>query len=208
MPISDARRLLFVHVAKAAGTSLLRHLGMEEASHAPWYIYVQDPRWQTYRKFAVTRDPFDRLASSYEYACMFESYWHSKSSSEHVKPQHLDYEICSTSTLAEVVGVLEQQPQLLLHPSWWPQHKFVCDDQHNFMLDVRIRYEHLNEDLAQHDICKDLPRLNASPRKLVADYYNKDLFERVRKLYAVDLELFYPAFLCMDYDTYSKTCKG
>lgn len=92
MPISHTRRMVFVHVPKNAGTAITLAKGMEfqMEGHHKWTEYqscLGKEKWEEYFKFSVIRNAWDRLYSSYKYARMPKSYWHSndcKRSTEHL----------------------------------------------------------------------------------------------------------------------------
>jgi hypothetical protein len=72
--LSHEHDLVFIHVRKAAGTSIKRSLSAQN----PWYNYLQDglldPHWpefapyrDRYTVFTVVRDPWDRFVSAWRY---------------------------------------------------------------------------------------------------------------------------------------------
>ncbi len=66
--IDDARRLVFVHNPKAAGTSFRAWLGLEGAiQHGFPTLNVPAPLWQAYTVVVVVRDPVERALSSYRF---------------------------------------------------------------------------------------------------------------------------------------------
>lgn len=74
--ISHTHRCIFVHQRKVAGTSIIRHFGIDP-SMAEWHLYndgVLTPEWRTrgplersYLSFSTVRNPFDRLVSAWLY---------------------------------------------------------------------------------------------------------------------------------------------
>jgi hypothetical protein len=66
-PVFKARKLIFIHVPRAAGTSIARALGARPQSHYSMRYYrAVDPRFAAEAdSFAVLRDPFERFASAY-----------------------------------------------------------------------------------------------------------------------------------------------
>jgi hypothetical protein len=64
---ADEHQCIFIHIPKAAGTSVALTLFGEPSRHVPWFEYYQaNPRkFRKYFKFAFVRNPWDRLVSSY-----------------------------------------------------------------------------------------------------------------------------------------------
>ena len=61
---------IFIHIPKNGGTSILKALNMAPRRlHLPWYIYRQANKsfYDKAYKFAVIRDPLERLLSAYAY---------------------------------------------------------------------------------------------------------------------------------------------
>ena len=107
MPISHKHKVIFIHIPKNAGTSVLEALGIQEFGHRKWFEYQYDypNEWETYLKFAIVRNPFDRFVSNYEYAKMEKSYWHDVDGNS-ISGKHKDFDICSNNPFKKVVKLL------------------------------------------------------------------------------------------------------
>jgi hypothetical protein len=185
---------LFIHIPKNAGTSILKALGMGLGDgHLPWQAYktVWPRRWYLYFKFAVIRNPWDRVVSNYLYARMERSFHHSiDGSTPH--GLHPDYETLRDASFQSCVELIPT----LKHPGWLPQSEWICGPRGKMMMNYLCRYERLAQDFAR--VCKklrikaELPLLNPSENKgsCWQDFYDEKTVTAVRRLYAVDIEQF------------------
>ena len=69
MTICHERRLIFIHIPKNAGTSIIGSMGVENIfidktidEYKEHYVEY----WDNYKKFTVIRDPIDRFISAYK----------------------------------------------------------------------------------------------------------------------------------------------
>jgi hypothetical protein len=192
--ISHKLWTIFIHIPKNAGTSILQALDMGTGDgHRPWQDYkmVWPKRWYFYFKFAVVRNPWERVVSNYLYARMPRSHYHSHDGSTPFGP-HPDYEIlreASFETCVELIPTLK-------HHGWLPQSHWICGPRGKVMMNYLCRYERLAEDFAY--VCRrlkiksSLPLLNASDTNKVRwqDFYDEKTVAKVRRLYAADIETF------------------
>ena len=199
--ISDIHNCIFIHIPKNAGTSVKEALGLgRKVVHLPWHYYLvgHHTKWKSYLKFAVVRNPWDRIISSYSFAKMEYSYYHT---SQRLHPDHL---LLRDKTFAECCTILRDEKNLLKNPSWAPQHSWISDMEDRktmLMVDRILRYEHLEDDFS--GLCKELgiehrnlPRINTSDHTDFRQFYNEEIKEIVRNFYAEDIRLFHYAFEC------------
>lgn len=181
------RNLIFVHVPRAAGTSIAQALyGPRCTRHySIRYFKTVAPRfWEKAESFAVLRDPFDRFASSYAFvqsggaeACRLS-----------------DVFLRQTAQLKNVddyLSFIEARDDLSLDFVMRRQSWFVCDLETGAPL-VRRLFLYGQDDALLVDYLKmrgvaELPRLNISERlPLLLSARQK---RRIEKIYARDFEL-------------------
>lgn len=189
----------FVHVPKNAGTAITLAKGMEfqMEGHHKWTEYqscLGKEKWEEYFKFSVIRNAWDRLYSSYKYARMPKSYWHSNDSSTRY-PKHVDYDLCSRLDFEECVRLLWKQPSFFKHMAWGPQYPYVCDSNHESVLDRIFMHDRL-DDANFSEIIPSLERINVSTGGDVSytEVYTEELVEIVKEIYAKDIEIFQMEF--------------
>lgn len=194
MPISDELRAIFIHIPKNAGTSIQKATGITQAGgHYEWWRFQRaDPRkWEAYFKFAVVRNPWDRVVSNFLYAQMERSFWHAADGNARFGV-HPDWDTLRGATFRQCV----EQIATLRHPGWLPQSHWICGPNGESMMDYLCRYEQLELDFAH--VCRtlgvkaELPTINVSAGR-GADwrhFYDAETEMAVRKHYAADIRLF------------------
>ena len=181
------RNLIFVHVPRAAGTSIARALyGPRCTRHySIRYFKTVSPRfWEGADSFAVLRDPFDRFSSSYAFvvsggtdACRLS-----------------DVFVRQTARLKSVddyLSFIEERDDLSLDFVMRPQSWFVCDLKTGAPL-VRHLFLYGQDDgllksyLRAHDV-GELPWLNMSERMPIL--LSPRQKRRIERIYVRDFEL-------------------
>jgi len=175
--IDFKRRLLFIHIARTGGTSIetafagmdwycidmpTKHLSASQARSR----YGEDV-WNSFIKFTVVRNPWDRVASMW-----VTGSWHFT----------LDYDHpCDREFLAQLrPHPNEKYPSLQYHE--------ILDES----LDYVLRFETLQADLtrmlSERGLAPvTLPRVEASYRGHYADYYTPEAAEMAGAMFRKDI---------------------
>lgn len=190
MPISQKYNLLFIHVPRTGGTSILEAIDIQSHDHKGWAQYTEEIK--RLRSFSVVRNPYDRLVSIYEYIRMEKSHWHS---SDQTTPMgiHPLHQFCKNHTFAEFCWLVSKQPFVCEHTP--PQHLYICSADNTIMVSRVLRFENLAQDFTQFmDGKVRLRTLNASTRaKAWQNYYTPELSSLVYEIYKKDFLIFdYP----------------
>jgi hypothetical protein len=199
MPVDFKNRLIFIHVPKNGGTAISSTLGMKYLGHHDIKFYKNIlANFSNFKTLAVSRNPYDRLISCYEYAKMDESYWHSSlNSNKAVYGKHPDFEVCKSNKLEEIVFKNFVSKEInLLHPGWKSQHTYYCDKNFNLIVDDLINFDYLNDWFLKNYNAK-IKKLNASKRKkrkidedLFCNLYGEECCKIVKEFYEKDIEIF------------------
>ena len=176
-----------VHIPKNAGTSIEICLGMEESGHGDWEHYAEKfpSEWEEYRSFSVLRDPVDRFVSSYNYATMENSYWHSTDPSiDSEYGKHIDYDTCSKYDINELIAPWLAGDIELQHPSWCHQYTWIMKDNlvavdylasfKNIADAISILVPSVKLDKINSSTSKRSDRLTDENKKLIEKYYDFD----------------------------------
>lgn len=178
--VYDHLRCIFIHIPKAAGTSIERALaqdGQKTGGHSfARSIRAKMPeKWSEYFTFSFTREPISRFISAY-------TYLQSKPTSNIL----CNADIKRSKDINDFTCNYLDAKKLPLHLI--PQYKFISDES-NIIVDRVFRYESINEDWETvKDILKcdiTLPYLNKTPstpgtvlsldsRSIVSDIYDRD----------------------------------
>lgn len=163
MTINHEKKLIFIHIPKNAGTSIIKAMGCVHNFYIDKtlseYKEYYKKYWNDYNKFAVIRDPIDRFISAYKFARMKESGWFSATGEENLE-KHQHYDICNSMNINEYVDYIFNHPEKL---NRWvvPQSWLISDKNNQIEIDTIIRYENLLEDLQKIKI-NNLQKLNTS----------------------------------------------
>ena len=162
MTINHEKKLIFIHIPKNAGTSIIKSMGVEniyfDKTIEQYKEYYKD-YWIKYTKFTVIREPIDRFISAYKFARMKESGWFSATGEEGLR-KHDHYDLCNKMNINEYVEYIYTHPREL---KWWiiPQSWIITDANQKIEIDYFVKYENLLEDLQKIDM-NNLEKLNTS----------------------------------------------
>ena len=146
--------------------------------------FVPAEVWSAYFKFAVVRNPWDRVVSLYTFH--EDQFWGDSTLRGHHDRGAL-FERCST---------FDEFVRLLPFLAFPDQATFVTDDKGTIIVDFVGRFERLESDFAL--ICRrlgvdgGLPHLNRTRRSGPGyrDYYTDETRSLVEQVYRRDVELF------------------
>lgn len=131
--------------------------------------------WDTYFKFGLVRNPYDRFVST----CFF------------LQRDNPNFASSATQVMKKALRKARFRDRVLVKP----QYLQLTDDDGAVQLDYVGRYETLQQ--SYDEICNRLnlrttrlSRNNTSLHKTFSDYYDDELKQLVQDLYAQDLQMF------------------
>lgn len=168
MAVSHQDKLIFVHVPKNGGTSIIEGLGLgEHGHHAAFSARIQSLKSSLgYRTFSVCRNPYDRFISTYRFYKASKSFWHSDDGSTPYKmlPEHSIVKDMTLSQFGDWVRNEWMRGALKYHLHLLPQTSHTHDVIGRSGVDLWIRMEDgISEGLSR--LCEReivIPRLNAT----------------------------------------------
>jgi len=185
MPISHEHKIIFIHVPKAAGTSITETLRMDDAGHHPaqYYGLKYPSQWKRYNKFTVVRNPWDRMVSNYEYARLDKSYWHDASNDT----KHPDYDLLKDASFKDCVELLRDNK--LNHKYLWRAQTVYTHFNKKPTCKV-FKYEKLAEDPVFKKLVPGLLKVNCNSKpKNYQEYYDDESRLIVESVYGNDIKL-------------------
>ncbi len=183
------REAIFVHITKAAGTSIALSLfGALPYHYTAWQYRVifGHKAFNRYFKFTFVRNPWDRLYSAYSY--LNNGGW------DEYDRRWAEKNLADVATFDEFVLDWLTPERLYSHIHLWPQNWFVLDAKDRLLVDYLGYFETIGEDFSliasRVNPTASLKHTNASPRNDYRSVYSGDAIERVASLYGKDIALF------------------
>jgi hypothetical protein len=191
---------VFVHVPKNAGLSTYKMFGMDKPhdTHSPVAGYIAaDPAFFAGAvKFAIVRNPWDRLVSGFHYLKHKPVSTNARRwvEDELWADQYLS-DIYSFDNFLYALRTPKYRRIVLTWRHFMPQNYFLTTGRSGILVDHLVRFEHLEAGLdavaARIGVPISMVRLNHSGRAPYAEYYrDPDDIALVGKMYARDIELF------------------
>ena len=193
-------RCIFIHIPKAAGKSISNAMGCGWAGHkdlSQYALELNPSIFQTYFKFCVVRNPWDRLVSEYNFQRNKDR---PKRDKLHIYDEH-----GAKRGFAEWVRVAFADPHHYRGEDWagdvsphihrWsPQVDWISLDG-RIAVDFVARIENINQDFKEIRkkiglAPKDFPHTNAKWHWHYSHYYDPATRDLVSTYYARDIEAF------------------
>jgi Sulfotransferase family len=199
--ISDRHKCIFVHIPRCAGTSVESVLWPGERGEAELWMGFVDRhhnryqtgglqhllarqireavgarRFDSYFKFAVVRNPFDRTVSQFAYM--------------QLRPDLRSFvELGTGASFGEYLEAIQRRR----HVQWEPQCSFIHGESGELLVDCLVRFESLERELrpllARFGVyCREVPHENLADRTSYSDYYSDESRALVEDLYRSDID--------------------
>jgi chondroitin 4-sulfotransferase 11 len=212
MPTYRGLKTVFVHIPKTAGSGIANRLytenlkteqdSLEYEKHESILnvkSYLGESDFRNYFKFAVVRNPYDRLVSWYHY---YQELWGGDNNDRPAcNPEHIK-EFLSWD-FDEYVANIKEWPNwdcttevACPHFAIAPQYKYIIGYGNFVLVDLIARVEFLKEDWKHISErlgmeYAPLERVNATRHKHWSEYYsNPKTINRVLELYGKDFDYF------------------
>jgi hypothetical protein len=184
---SDTQKYVWFRTAKCGTSSLLHFLKINTEIGVDGNSLAFDENWKDYFKFAIVRNPWDRLLSCWKNK--IEMPWRESERAYYYKVLGLD--LLKDITFAEFIRRLNDDKLLYADKHWAQLHSLIDLDSIDFI----GRLENLQEDF--NTICdkigipqQQLPHENKSEHKHYTEYYDEETKQIIAEKYAKDIEMF------------------
>lgn len=183
---------LFIHVPKTGGTAIRAALGCAKTGrqHLPWYVYHSaDPCFFSRSfKFAIVRNPWDRVVSAYSYLMQGGN----GTGDLELANEISEYENFSDFVLNGLGSGAFRSNLMFL-----PQSNFLIDGENDLKVDFVGRFENLSgafhaisENLSFETLPISYVNRSSRSRDYRIYYVKKEVIEVVEELYRQDIAVF------------------
>ena len=187
--------LLFVHVPKCGGSSVEAQLGVFHGHRSAVYFRAADPGlFAAAWKFAIVRNPYDRLVSAFHYLKH-----HTRSERDRAWADAVLGPCPDFAAFAARLAEPGFRDRVLAWLHFQPQWYYLCDARGRLMVDEVARLEALDAftqrfNAAGHAVTLDTRvRERPSARAAWPEYYDAATAATVAAIYARDFAIFgYP----------------
>jgi len=181
----EKRDYIFVHINKTAGTSIINIIGKPFRKHltAKEIIKVigQD-KWDKAYKFAVVRNPWDKVVSQYKHNI--------KNNVTNMAKKEISFKDWIACTYGKnKVEYYYYRPQMFL-----PQAEWLKDFEGKIDLDKIIRFENLTDEMnlvfKTLGIHQELPHVNKTSKTNYRDFYDDTTQKIIADWFHEDIKVF------------------
>ena len=179
--------VLFIHIPKAAGTSIVSALyNRSEWTHLNYDDYFNELGKDTIRSiklFSIVRNPYDRLFLAFQYLHSSTNYFDQHWCSHHLKEKNFERFIINWLTVKNVEHCLIDH--------FKTQSSFLAGNTSRANIKV-WKIEELKEKEISEYIDYDIviPFKNVGNKSLAKPKWSKEMIDRVNKVYAEDFKQF------------------
>ena len=135
------KRVIFIHIPKAAGTAVRLALGEEKTGrrHLPWWVYQQasPQKYDEFFKFAFVRNPISRTLSAYNYL---------KSGGNRMEDLAVAEYLSKYRSFSEFLDRELLEGSMIYHQIFRPQTSYICDWRGDIKVDFVGKVETMEKD--------------------------------------------------------------
>lgn len=184
----DERKCIYIHIPKAAGTSVSMSLFGHHVGHIPFsrFYHSSPQKALSYFKFTFVRNPWSRLVSSF----FFLKAGGMNSEDKEWSLRHLG----EFETFDDFVKKWVNKKNINSHVHFLPQLHFISDENGTLKVNYVGRVENLAADIkaiaSRIGKPTDIGVFNQSKHDIYTKYYTPETQEIVGNVYEKDIEMF------------------
>lgn len=176
---------IFIHINKTAGTSVIKIIGKPFRKHltAKEIInVVGQKKWNNAFKFAVIRNPWDKVVSQYKHNV--------KNNVTNMAKKKISFKEWVSCTYGKNKGkYYYYRPQMFL-----PQVEWLKDFEGKIDVNKIIRFENLTDGMNSVfktlGITQKLPHINKTSKTNFRDYYDEESRQIISDWFHEDIDIF------------------
>lgn len=194
----DNLKAIFIHIPKAAGTSVRHALYGTKSFHIPAtrYLAADRVRFQRYYKFCFVRNPWDRVCSAFHYL------WAARYGDQaYPDDRWASHYLSDIENFAEFVVRLGDDPSFCADVRRYIHFRDQADwvtapgNRTQLLVDFVGRYERLDEDYRSLEsrlgVAMPLPSKRVrQDRQDYRELYDSRMIDIIAQIYSVDIRLF------------------
>jgi len=184
------KNVIFIHIPKNAGSSILKALHPTVLRHAPARTVIEKYGLEHFQKcfsFAYVRNPWSRMVSLF----------HFKRKQHEDNPSFKNPFVLKNDFKGYTKWFLleyKTKCSVNLHKGNWQQVEWLTDESGEIIVDFVGRYETINKDFRlikkKINVKCQLPHVNKSKHDHYKTYYDKNTRDLVARAYDKDIEMF------------------
>lgn len=177
--------LYFIHIPKNGGSSFEKQFCIKHNGHKK-ITQIDKKYWN--KTLAITRNPYIRLISCYNYFKLDNSYWHSSDGTK--LPLHNLYNYCKSNTFENFIIDICINKKFKQEYHLFPQIHWLLTHRRPIIVTKLLKLENINEDLSKIlNKTVNMIKINKSTdNHNLEDYYNTDLKKLVYNKYELDFQ--------------------
>lgn len=184
-------KCVFIHIPKAAGTSVLQALANTESFIPRDHSTIEEFRvaspclLKKSFSFTIVREPLDRISSVYRYLIKGGN---KKNDLEYSKFLNENF-----PTLDSYIIDYLNKDIIHTYKLTKPQYTFLCDEKYNVLVDFVGKFENINEDFSKISNKLNLKRKlkHSNKSELKSLPVSTQAKDKIKDLYNIDYDIFY-----------------
>lgn len=179
------KKVVFVHILKTAGTSVINAIGQNFKLHLPASEIIRRIGRESFENsysFAFVRNPYEKVYSHYKYNI--------KTNQFNMKTHPIDFNLWVKKCFGTEKDYFYYHRQI----QYTDQITWLIDDDNQICVNFIGRFESLNEDFRiiqkKLNIKKALPNLNKTSSEDYRKFYNQESINTISKVFKRDIDHF------------------
>lgn len=185
----NGQDVVFVHILKTAGTSVINAIGQDFKLHLPVTEIIRrvgEDKFKNAYSFSFVRNPWDKVYSHYKYNV--------KTNQHLMKTKPVDFNIWVKKCYGDEKDYFYYHRQI----QFTDQLTWLKNNKGEIAVDFIGKFENINEDFSiiqkKLNLNEGLPHLNKTQKVSYRKQYNQESCELIAKAFKADISYFNYSF--------------